>query len=131
MINVEGVRHIQYVVRQPDLVLAISVSDAKYFDTPHNLLASITCSLKGCVAPVELSFDEPNVCSVLNNSGLDTQTRAFLKRLLKGHRVPIDDIGRQIQRITNTSQNPRLTTAVVGIILEMSALVTSSPCNLN
>ena len=129
MMNVVGMRDMQYVVRQPDLVLAISVSNAKYFDTPHSLLASITCSLKGCVAPVELSFDEPQVCSVLDNSGLDTQTRAFLKRLLKGHRVPLGNIERQIQKITNASRDPRLTTAVLGHILEMSALPSASTCN--
>jgi len=128
MMNVEGMFDMQYVVRQPDLVLAIAVSNAKYFDTPHSLLASITCSLKGCVAPVEVSFDEPKVCNALGSSGLDTQTQVFLKHLFKGHRVPLSNIERQIQMITDTAQKPRLTAAVVGQILEMSALPGASKC---
>lgn len=126
MMNVTGVDEMEYVVRQPDLMLAIALSDAVYFNTPHSLLSSVTCSIRGCTSPVELKFDEATVCDMLDLGNVDSQTKHFLRKLFKGRQwgqtVVLSAIDRLLQRIIEQSRFADLTMAVVGRILETSAL---------
>ena len=126
MMNVAGVDEMEYVVRQSDLMLAIALSNAAYFDTPHSLLSSVTCSIRGCTSPVELKFDETTVCEMLDLGDVDSQTKQFLRKLFKGkrwgERVVLSTIDHLLERIIDRSQHTELAMAVVGRILEASAL---------
>jgi len=122
MIRVVGLNRMRYVVRQPDLVRAIDISDKRYFDAPHSLLTSITCSIMGCMAPVQFTFEERKVCALLDSSGVDEVTTVFLRRLLQGVRVPLHEIDLPIQRIIERSQFPDRSMALVARVLEVSAM---------
>ena len=126
MMNVTGVDEMEYVVRQPDLLRAIALSDAIYFDTPHSLLSSVTCSIRGCTSPVKLKFDEATVCDMLDLGDIDSQTKHFLHKLFKGmqwgHIVVLSTVDQLLEKIIEQSQHTDLTMAVVGRILEASAL---------
>lgn len=127
-IRIVGLNETRTIVRQPDLVRAVAISNFLYFDTAHSLLSSITCSLRGCAAPIEFNFDKSKVCNAINSAHVDDFTAVFLKNRLQGSRVPIRSIEKDMQIAIDYSKDKNKTTALVANILEMSAAV--MPCKI-
>ena len=110
----------RYLVLQRDLVYLVAARHG-FFDTPSDLLSSITCSVRGCVAPVILKFDAKLVHDTLKRSSLDDTTFTIGSNIMSGTRQ-LTEIEGSLRTLIRYAPNPSNTSAAITHILDRSMI---------
>lgn len=110
----------RYLVLQRDLVYLVAARHG-FFDTPSDLLSSITCSVRGCVAPVIFKFDAEAVRNTLVQYNVDEATLVVCSHMLQGTRQ-LSEIEASLRTLIRYSPNPSNTGAAVTQILSRAMM---------
>ena len=119
--TVKDTQEKRYLVLQRDLVYLLAARHS-LFDTPTDLLSSITCSVQGCMAPVVFQFDAEVVYNVLQRFQIEGAASVICRNILTGTRKLSEIDGSLRSLIRYASDAGSSLTAAVTEILRRSVV---------